>query len=59
MPHVEVLLEVVAQWEVEEWPPAGRQLHAGGEPALDDGEVARSEVPVELVDVRADLEAWV
>ena len=54
---VEVLLEVVAQREVEERPPVGGQLHRRGQPALDDREVAGGQVPVEVVDVGADLEA--
>jgi hypothetical protein len=37
---VEVLLEVVAERELQERPLAGGQLHGGGEPALDDREVA-------------------
>src|SRR5262249_59369242 len=45
---VEVLLEVVAQWHVNERSTVGRQLHARGQPGLGDGEVARGEVAVEL-----------
>ena len=37
--HVQLLLEVVAQGKVEERGAKGRQLHGGGEPALDDGEI--------------------
>jgi hypothetical protein len=54
--HVEVLLEVVAEREVQERPPVRRQLHRRGQSALDDGEVAGGEMPVELVHVRAYLE---
>ena len=53
---VEALLEVVPQREAEERPPARGQLHRGGQPALHDREVARREVPVEPVDVGADLQ---
>ena len=41
---MEVLLEVVAQREVEERPPVRGQLHRRGQPALHDGEVAGGEV---------------
>src|SRR5215212_11786810 len=54
--HVEVLLEVVAQREVEERPPAGGQLHRCGQAALDDRQVAGREVLIEVVDVCAHLE---
>ncbi len=54
--HVEVLLEVVAEREVQERPPAGGQLHRGGQAALDDGEVAGGQVAVELVDVGPDFQ---
>ena len=53
---MEVLLEVVAEREVEERPAVRGQLHRRRQAALDDREVARREVAVELVDVRADLE---
>ena len=53
---MEVLLEVVAQREVEERPPVGGQLHRRGQPALDHREVAGGELPVEVGHVRADLE---
>src|SRR4029450_8542636 len=54
---VEVLLEVVGQGEVQERPPGRGQLHAGGEAALDHGQVAGGQVPVEPVDVGVDLPA--
>ena len=57
VPHVEVLLEVVAQRHVQERPPAGGQLHRGGQPALHDGQVARGQVPVQVGHVAAHLEA--
>lgn len=56
---VEVLLEVVPQREVDERPPVGRQLHRGRKAALNDREVAGGEVPVEVVDVGANLEPLV
>ncbi len=57
VPDVEVLLEVVPQREVQERPPGRRQLHRRGQPALDDREVARGQVPVQLGHVRPDLQA--
>ena len=54
---MEVLLEVVAQREVEEGPVVGRELHRGGQPALDDGQVAHGEVAVEGGHVGAHLDA--
>ena len=59
MADVEVLLEVMPEREVEERSSAGGQFHPGGEPALDNGKVARCEMTVELVHVGADLEAFV
>jgi hypothetical protein len=56
MPHVEVLLEVVAEWEVEEGPAVGGELHCRGEASLDDRQVAGGEVLVQVVDVGSDLE---
>ena len=52
-----VLLEVVAQREVQERPLGRRQLHRRGQAALDDGEVARREVAVQVGDEGADLDA--
>jgi hypothetical protein len=49
--YVEVLLEVVAQWEVQERAAVGGQLHRRREPTLDDGEVAGREMTVEVVHV--------
>ena len=48
VPHVPVLLEVVAQRHVEEGPSRRGQLHAGREPALHHGHVARRELPPEV-----------
>src|SRR5207248_6565233 len=53
---VEVLLEVMLQREIEKRPAARGQLHRGGQPTLDDREVARHKVAVEIVHVRPDLE---
>jgi hypothetical protein len=55
--HVEVLLEVVKEREVEERPPVGGQLHARRQPALHDCKVAGGEMPVQLVHVGAHFEA--
>jgi hypothetical protein len=57
VPDVPVLLEVVAQREVQERPPRRGQLHRRGQSALDDGEVAHREVLVQLRHVAADLDA--
>ena len=54
---VAVLLEVVAQREVQERPPARGELHRRRQAALDDREVARGEVPVQVGDEGADLDA--
>jgi hypothetical protein len=56
---VEVLLEVVAEREVEERPAVGGQFHRRRQAALHDREIARGEVAVQLVDVGAHLEAVV
>src|SRR3954451_23387050 len=56
---VDVLLEVAREREREERAAGGRQLHARGEPALDDGDVAGGEVAREAVDVAVELEARV
>src|SRR5215510_12310404 len=50
---VEVLLEVVAEREVQERALGGGQLHGGGQPALDDGEVADAQMLIEAVHVAA------
>jgi hypothetical protein len=47
--YMEVLLEVMPQWEVQERAPVGGQLHRRREPTLDDGEIAGSEMTVEVV----------
>ena len=51
------LLEVVAEREVEERPAGGGELHRGRQPALDDGEVTRREVLIEVRHEAADLDA--
>lgn len=56
---VEGLLEVVPQRKVEERPAGGGQLHAGGQSALDDGEVAAGQMSVQLVHVGVHLQALV
>ncbi len=48
---VEVLFEVVAEGEVEEGPTVGGELHGRGETALDDCNVARGKMAVQLVHV--------
>ena len=53
----QALLEVVGQREVEERSLVGGELHARGQAALDDGEVAGGEVAVEVGHVGPDLEA--
>ena len=50
---VEVLLEVVAQRDVDERAAVGGELHARRQAALHDRQVARREVAVELGDVAA------
>jgi hypothetical protein len=45
---VPALLKVVGEREVQEGTAVGDQLHAGAEPALDHGEVARGQVPVQV-----------
>lgn len=54
---MELLLEVVGQREVEEWPPGGGQLHGDGQAALHNSDVAGGEVPVEPGHEAADIEA--
>src|SRR4051794_12111211 len=54
--HVEVLLEVVPEWEGEERPPVRGQLHCRRQAALHDRKVACGQVPVEVVHVRPHLE---
>ena len=47
---VEVLLEVVAQGDVEERAAVGGELHAGRQPALHDGDIAGREMAVQVGD---------
>ena len=56
VPHVGVLLEVVAEREVEERPAVGGQLHRRGQASLHDGEVAGGQVPVEVGHEGPDLQ---
>ena len=57
LPDMEVLLEVMVQWHVNERPPGGGQLHRGGQPALDHRKVAGGQVPVQVRDVAAHVQA--
>jgi hypothetical protein len=54
---VAVLLEMVAQREVQERSAARSQLHRRGKSALDDGQVAGRKVPVEVRNEGADFDA--
>lgn len=63
---MQVLLEVVLQRHVDERPAVRRQLHASGQPTLDDRQIACRQVPEQLrhvAVVRHPLElgqhAWV
>ena len=53
---MEVLLEVMAERHVDERPLAGGELHRGGQAALHHGQVARGQVPVQVVYVATHLE---
>ena len=55
----ELLLEVISEREVQKRPARRRELHRRGQPTLDDRQVAAREVPIEIVDVAANLEACV
>src|SRR4051794_29346659 len=55
--HVEVLLEVMPQRNVQEWAAVRGQFHRSREAALHDGEVTRGQVPVQIRNVSADLDA--
>ena len=57
MADVKVLLEVVAQREVDEGPLVRGQLHRRREASLHNGEVAGGEVAVEVVHVGDHLQA--
>src|SRR5829696_1388422 len=46
--HVEGLLEMVSEREVQERLLVGHEFHRGGEPALHDGHVTGRKVPVEV-----------
>ena len=48
VPHVHLLLEVVAERDVQERPTRRGELHRGAQPALDHGHVARGVVQVEV-----------
>ena len=53
---VELLLEVLAEREVDEPASCRGELHRGCEAALDDGDVASGEMPVQVGEVPADFE---
>ena len=55
--HVEVLLEMVPEREIEERRSRRRQLHAGGEAALHERQIAGGEMPVEVGHEGAHLDA--
>src|SRR5262245_57972206 len=55
--HVEVLLEVIAQREIEERRPERRQLHRGREASLHDGEMGGGVMPEQVGHVRARVDA--
>src|SRR5678815_2459722 len=55
--HVEVLLEMIAQREVEERRLEGRQLHRGGEATLHDGEMGGGVMAEQMRHVRAHVDA--
>ena len=57
VPHVEALLEVALQRRVEERALGGGELHARGEAAVRDGDVARGQLAREVVDVADELDA--
>src|ERR1700761_2387922 len=46
--HVELLLEVVAEWEVEKRAPVGGEFHRGGQTALDHRQVAGRQVAFQI-----------
>lgn len=54
---MEVLLEMVAQGEVEKRSLLRGQLHRGGQATLNHREIARGKVPVEVVDVGDHFES--
>jgi hypothetical protein len=55
--HVESLLEVLPERQVDEGPAGGGEFHAGRQAALDHGQVAGRQVPVEMGHVSAYLDA--
>jgi hypothetical protein len=59
MGHVEGLLEVMAEREVEERPAGGDQFHGGRESALNDRQVADGQMAVQVMDVGMRLDAIV
>src|SRR5205823_7173099 len=55
--HMERLLEMVAEGEVQERGVVGHQLHCGGEPALDNRQVTDGQMAVEVMNVGTELNA--
>ena len=53
---MEVLLEMVAQREIQERTPVRRQLHAGAQPALNNRQIAGGEVTIQLMHIRPNLQ---
>ena len=51
--HVEVLLKVMGQREVDERTLVRRQLHRGGQPSLNHRQITSGKVAVEVVHVAA------
>src|SRR5215470_20323854 len=57
MGDVKILLEVIAEREIDEGGAGRRQLHAGGQTALNQREVACGEMTVEIGHEGCDLDA--
>ena len=55
--HVKVLLEMVSQGKIQEWPACRRQLHRCCQAALDERDVTGRQVPVQLRHVRVNFDA--
>jgi len=48
---------MIPERKIKEWRSRGRQLHAGGKPALHEGEVAGGKMTVEIGQERPRLDA--
>ena len=57
MRNVEGLLEMMTERKVEDRPVISDQFHGGGKAALDYGEIAYGQVPVQVVHVGIQLDA--